>query len=60
MIVGDGFLPACLIGALVAGVTGYFALQLVIKTVSSRVFHRFSWYCIPLGVLVLVLSWGGR
>jgi len=60
MSVGDGFLPACLIGALAAGVTGYFALQLVIKTVSSRVFHRFSWYCIPLGVLVLALSWGGR
>ena len=57
---GNGFLLACLVGALVAGVSGYFALQLVIKTVSSRIFHRFSWYCIPLGFLVLVLVWGGR
>lgn len=60
MIAGNGFLLACLIGALAAGVTGYFALQLVIKAVSSRVFHRFSWYCIPLGILVVVLTWGGR
>jgi undecaprenyl-diphosphatase len=57
---GDGFFLACVLGALVAGVTGYFALQLVIKTVSSRIFHRFSWYCIPLGLLVLALVWGGR
>mgnify|MGYP001822588727 FL=1 len=60
MIAGNGFLLACLIGALAAGITGYFALQLVIKTVSSRIFHRFSWYCIPLGILVIVLTWGGR
>jgi undecaprenyl pyrophosphate phosphatase UppP len=60
MIPSNGFLLACVIGALAAGVTGFFALQLVIKTVSSRIFHRFSWYCIPLGVLVLALSWGGR
>jgi undecaprenyl-diphosphatase len=60
MIAGSGFLLACLIGAVAAGVTGFFALQLVIATVSSRVFHRFAWYCIPLGLIVLVLTWGGR
>jgi undecaprenyl-diphosphatase len=60
MIVGSGFLIACVVGALAAGITGYFALQLVIKTVSSRIFHRFSWYCIPLGLLVVALTWGGR
>ena len=60
MIAGNGFLVACIVGALAAGITGYFALQLVIKTVSSRVFHRFAWYCIPLGLLVLVLTWAGR
>jgi undecaprenyl-diphosphatase len=56
---GNGFLLACVVGALAAGTTGYFALQLVITTVSSRVFHRFAWYCIPLGLLVLVLTWVG-
>ena len=60
VIAGNGFLFACAVGALAAGVTGYFALQVVIKTVSSRIFHRFAWYCIPLGVLVLALTWGGR
>ena len=56
---GRGFLFASGIGAAAAGVSGYFALRLVIATVSSRVFNRFAWYCIPLGVVVLVLVWGG-
>jgi undecaprenyl-diphosphatase len=56
---GNGFLLACVLGAVVAGVTGFFALQLVIRTVSSRVFHRFAWYCIPLAVIVLILVWRG-
>ena len=60
VIAGNGFLIACTVGALAAGITGYFALQLVIKTVSSRIFHRFAWYCFPLGLLVLVLTWAGR
>ena len=59
MIAGNGFLLACIVGAVVAGLTGFFALQLVIRTVSSRVFHRFAWYCIPLAVIVLILAWGG-
>jgi len=57
---GNGFVLSCIVGALAAGITGYFALQLVITTVSSRIFHRFAWYCIPLGMLVLLLVWGGR
>ncbi len=60
MIAGSGFLVACAVGALAAGITGYFALQIVIKTVSSRIFHRFAWYCIPLGLVVLILTWVGR
>jgi undecaprenyl pyrophosphate phosphatase UppP len=46
-----------LIGATAAGVTGYFALRLVIKAVSSRVFHRFAWYCVPLGLVVVAWGW---
>ena len=53
----NGFGVACLIGAATAAVTGYFALALVIKTVSSRVFHRFAWYCVPLGLLVIAWGW---
>jgi undecaprenyl-diphosphatase len=53
----NGFGLFCLIGAIAAAFTGYFALTVVIKTVSSRVFHRFAWYCIPLGILVIGWGW---
>ena len=56
----NGFGIACVFGAIAAGVTGYVALQIVIKTVSSRIFHRFALYSIPVGALVLALAWGGR
>lgn len=53
----NGFGLACLVGAAAAAITGYLALTVVIKTVSSRVFHRFAWYCIPLGVLAIGWGW---
>jgi undecaprenyl pyrophosphate phosphatase UppP len=56
---GSGFWTACAVGAVAAGLSGYFALALVLRTVGSRVFHRFAWYCLPLGVLVVALAaWG--
>ncbi len=54
---GASFWVHSLIGGAAAAVTGYLALQLVIRTVSSQLFHRFAWYCLPLGLLVLVGSW---
>lgn len=54
------FLVACLLGTVAAGISGLFALKVVIRTVSSRRFHRFAWYCIPVGMIVLVLAWGFR
>jgi undecaprenyl-diphosphatase len=53
----NGFGLACLIGATAAAVTGYFALRLVITAVSSRIFHRFAWYCVPLGLVVVAWGW---
>lgn len=55
----SGFGIACIVGAIAAGVTGYFAIKIVIGSLSSRIFHRFAWYCIPLGIVVLAISWGG-
>ena len=55
---GSGYWLACLVGAIAAGLAGLLALRIVIKTLSSRVFHRFSWYCIPVGLLVIALTWG--
>jgi undecaprenyl-diphosphatase len=52
------FALACAIGAVAAAITGYVALAIVLKTVSSRVFHRFAWYCIPVGLIVLAIVAG--
>jgi len=54
---GPSFWLACLVGAAAAGLSGYLALTIVVRSLTSRVFHRFAWYCVPLGVLVLVLTW---
>ncbi len=56
---GPELLGPAFLGALVAGVSGYAALKVVIRTVSSRAFHRFGLYCLPLGLAVLALSLGG-
>lgn len=56
---GAVFWLACIAGAAAAAVSGYLALRLVIRTVSSRVFHRFGWYCLPVGLVVLLLIAGG-
>jgi len=55
---GAGYWAACVVGAVAAGFAGFFALTIVIKTLSSRVFHRFAWYCVPLGLVVIALTWG--
>jgi undecaprenyl-diphosphatase len=54
-LTGEGwlFLAACLVGAAAAAVAGVLALKIVVRTVSSSSFHRFAWYCVPLGLLVL-------
>ena len=57
---GNGLGLVSIAGGIAAGITGYFVLQVVIKTVSSNIFHRFAWYCVPLGILVVVLVSGGR
>jgi undecaprenyl-diphosphatase len=49
---------ACIVGAVSAALAGYVALGIVLTTVSSRVFHRFAWYCIPLGLLVVAIVAG--
>ncbi len=55
-LVDHGFWVACAGGAIAAAITGYSALRMVVGAVSSRVFHRFAWYCLPLGAVVVILS----
>jgi undecaprenyl-diphosphatase len=57
---GGSFWLISAAGAVVAGVSGYLALRIVIRSLSSHLFHRFGWYCLPLGVIVLLLSLGLR
>jgi len=56
---GPELLGPALLGAAVAAVTGFLALRLVVRTVSSRVFDRFGLYCLPLGAVVVLLALGG-
>ncbi len=53
---GAGFWAACLLGAVVAGVSGYLSLRVVLRTLGSEVFHRFAWYCLPLGLVVVAVG----
>ncbi len=43
-----------LAGCGVAFLTGLFALRLVIRAVSSARLYRFSYYCIPLGIVLIL------
>jgi undecaprenyl-diphosphatase len=54
--VGLSFWLISLLGAAVAAVSGYLALRLVIHTLSTEVFHHFAWYCLPLGLVVILVS----
>lgn len=56
---GTAFWGPAALGALAAAVSGYFALKLVLRTLSSRHYHRFAWYCLPLAALVLAAVWLG-
>lgn len=49
---------AVAIGALVAGVVGIVAIWSLMRLLASRRLHYFSYYLWPLGLLVLVGSWG--
>lgn len=48
--------PVYLLGMLVAGVSGYFALTLVKKLLVSKHFSKFAYYCWGVGILSLILS----
>ena len=54
---GASYWLACVVGAAAAGVAGFYALKAVVATLSSRVFHRFAWYCVPLGLVVIAVTW---
>lgn len=54
--VDPSLLPACLVGMVVAGVTGYLSIKLLQKIVSRGRFGGFAYYCWGVGALSILLS----
>lgn len=46
------------LGAVVATITGYFCLVLLVRLIENASFHKFSWYCWGLGSAGLVFILG--
>ncbi len=58
-LAGGVFWVAAAAGMLAALLSGYVALRVVLATLSSRSFHRFGLYCLPVGLAVVVaVVWG--
>ena len=59
-VVKDGIdttlLPIYLVGMVVAGVVGYFAIQLVNLLAQKNKFGKFAYYCWAIGVVAIVLE----
>jgi len=49
-------MPRYLVGVLVAGVTGYFAIHLVKLLVAKGSFGKFAYYCWFIGIIAIIVS----
>jgi undecaprenyl-diphosphatase len=47
---------ALVLGSLAALVVGYFSLKFIIRIIEKGKWHYFAYYCLILGILILVLS----
>jgi len=45
-----------LVGVVVSGLVGLFTLRWLIRVIERGKFHRFAFWCIPLGILLLIYS----
>ncbi|MFH1276015.1 MAG: undecaprenyl-diphosphatase UppP [Candidatus Woesearchaeota archaeon] len=48
-------LPALLIGTLTTIIVGFFSLKWLLKVIKRGNFSYFAWYCLGLGIVILVL-----
>lgn len=59
-VISDGvdtaLLPACFVGMLVAGITGYLSIKLLQRIVAKGRFGGFAYYCWIVGVISIILS----
>jgi undecaprenyl-diphosphatase len=51
-----GAIPAYILGALVAALTGYFSIQILRRWLVKGKLDRFAYYCWAVGALTVVLS----
>lgn len=49
-------LGAMIFGFVAALIVGYFSLKLVIRTIEKGKWHYFAYYCVALGIVILVFS----
>lgn len=53
---GSHNLPGYVLGAVAAGVTGYFALRFLLKLVKTKNYKGFTIYCLAMGVFAIILN----
>ena len=51
-----GLVPKYLLGAVIAGVVGYFCIKLIHRLIRSGKFGKFSYYCWAVGFITIILS----
>ena len=54
--VESGMFGKYLVGMIVAGVTGYLSIRLLLRIIDKGRFGGFSWYCWIVGIVTIVLS----
>lgn len=50
------YLGVLAVGLVVAGLTGYIALRLLMSFVRKGQLHWFSWYCLAIGIAIIIIQ----
>jgi undecaprenyl-diphosphatase len=50
-------LPALIVGFLASAIVGYMAIRLLLAYLRTHSLHIFAYYCITMGLIVILLSW---
>jgi len=56
LVIGNVDIASILIGTVVAVITGYISLKLLLRMIIERRFYLFSYYCWIVGILVILLA----
>lgn len=53
---GSANMPGYILGAIAAGITGYFAIKYMLKLIKGKKYKGFAIYCLAMGVFAIILS----